>query len=53
MLDDLLVFAVAMITLQVGGLSARFAHLTRLAGGLLLLGIGLAMLLRPAWLNWS
>ena len=51
MLDDLAVFAVAMITLQVTGLSARFARVLRVGGGVLLLGIGLAMLFRPEWLS--
>ncbi|NLF53062.1 MAG: hypothetical protein GX576_01410 [Thauera phenolivorans] len=50
MLDDLLVFMIAMTTLRITGASARLTRASRLLGGVLLLAIGLAMLFRPQWL---
>lgn len=47
MLDDLLVFVVAMTTLRITGASAGLTRASRLVGGVLLLAIGLAMLFRP------
>jgi glutaredoxin len=50
MLDDLLVFVVAMKTLQVTGLTGAYARWSHLIGGSLLLLIGLLLLFRPEWL---
>ncbi|MDP1766715.1 MAG: hypothetical protein Q8K83_07430 [Methylotenera sp.] len=47
MIDDLLVFVVAMLTLRVSGLTARYSRYSHLIGGVLLLAIGTLMLLRP------
>ena len=50
MLDDLIVFAVAMRTLEVTGLSGRFARWSHLIGGVVLLGLGAVLIARPQWL---
>jgi hypothetical protein len=50
MLDDLFVFVLAMTTLRIAGASLTLTRASRLIGGMVLLGIGLAMLLRPQWL---
>jgi hypothetical protein len=50
MLDDLLVFVVAMKTLQVAGLTGAYARWSHLVGGGLLLLVGLLLLFRPEWL---
>ena len=47
MLDDLFVFVVAMKTLHIAGLTSRYARFSHLAGGIVLLGIGALLLLRP------
>jgi thiol-disulfide isomerase/thioredoxin len=53
MLDDLVVFAAAMITMQVVGVGGRWGRLVALLGGLLMVGIGLALLFKPTWLAWG
>jgi hypothetical protein len=53
MLDDMLVFGVAMVTLKMTGLEGKYARWSRLIGGVIMLGIGVAMLVRPEWLMFG
>ena len=53
MLDDLLVFVVAMRTLQITGVTTAYTRFGNLAGGLVLFAIGALMLLRPEWLMFG
>ncbi len=53
MLDDLLIFVIAMKTLQVAGLSGAYARWSHLIGGGVLLLIGLLLLFRPEWLAFG
>jgi hypothetical protein len=50
MLDDVAVFAVAALTLQISGIGARYARASRLVGGVVLAAVGLMLLFRPQWL---
>ena len=50
MLDDMVVFVVAMITLQMLGVTTRYKRLSHLIGGLLMLVIGVLLIFRPGWL---
>ena len=50
MLDDLAIFAVAVATLQMTGIGARYARASRLIGGMVLTAVGLILLFRPQWL---
>jgi len=47
MLDDVAIFATAMIALRVTGLTGTYARASHLIGGIVLLAIGAVMLLRP------
>lgn len=47
MLDDLIVFFVAMKTLQATGVSGKYARYSHLIGGTIVVLIGLAMLFKP------
>ena len=47
MLDDLFVFFVAMITLQMTGITTKYVKYTRLVGGIILAIIGILILFRP------
>lgn len=47
MLDDLVVFAIAMITLHAVGVQSKYARLSRLIGGILMLIIGGLLLFKP------
>lgn len=53
MLDDLVVFIVAMKTLQITGMTTGYSRFSHLAGGVVLLAIGALLLLRPEWLMFG
>ncbi len=53
LLDDLLVFAIAMTTLEVTGLSAKYTRYAQLVGGVVLVVLGALLLLRPEWLMFG
>lgn len=53
MLDDLLVFVGAMLTLQMAGPAAAWTRWSRLAGGAILLALGVLLLTRPEWLAFG
>ncbi len=53
MLDDVAIFATAMIAVRVSGLTGKYARLSHLIGGVVLLSIGAVMLLRPELLSFS
>ena len=50
LLDDLVVFFTAMITLQVSGLTATYSRWSHLIGGVVLVAIGALMWVGPQWL---
>jgi cytochrome c biogenesis protein CcdA len=47
MLDDLIVFFIAMFTLKMSGLSSKYARYTNLIGGILMVIIGLLLIFKP------
>ncbi|MDD5099018.1 MAG: hypothetical protein PHP35_01635 [Candidatus Colwellbacteria bacterium] len=47
MLDDLFVFFAAMITLEMAGITGKYARASKLIGGILMLAIGLLLIFRP------
>lgn len=53
MLDDIIVFVLAMITLQITGITTKYSRLSRLIGGLIMLAIGLLLIFKPAWLMFG
>jgi glutaredoxin len=53
MLDDLFVFFVAMITLQMTGITTKYSKYSRLIGGILMFIIGLLMIFKPQWLMFG
>ena len=53
MLDDLFVFFIAMKTMQMTGISAKYSRYSHLIGGIVMLIIGILMLLRPEWLMFG
>lgn len=50
MADDLIVFAGAMLALEITGLNQRYTRWSKLVGGVVLLIVGGLMLLKPEWL---
>ncbi|MFC1598495.1 TlpA family protein disulfide reductase [Patescibacteria group bacterium] len=53
MLDDMLVFVIAMVTLQATGLGAKYTRYANLIGGIIILILGILLILRPHWLMFS
>jgi thiol-disulfide isomerase/thioredoxin len=53
MLDDLIVFFTVMKTLEVAGLGTRYARISHLIGGIVLVILGALLLLRPEWLQFG
>ncbi|NMB92049.1 MAG: thioredoxin family protein [Parcubacteria group bacterium] len=53
MLDDLIVFIGAMITLRVTGITNKYSRLSHLIGGILMLLIGLLLIFKPELLMFG
>ena len=53
MLDDLIVFVLAMLTLKSKIVSAKYAKYSNLVGGLLIFVLGLLLIFKPEWLMFS
>ena len=53
LLDDLIVFFIAMTTMQVTGFSTKYGKLSKLVGGILLLFVGLLLIFKPEWLMFN
>ena len=53
MLDDMIVFAAAMATLEITGATTRYVRWARLVGGVLMLLVGALLILRPQWLMFG
>ncbi|NLH44966.1 MAG: hypothetical protein GX451_02365 [Acholeplasmataceae bacterium] len=53
MLDDLVIFFTAMITLQAVGVQSKYSRYSHLIGGFLMLIIGLLLIFKPEWLMFG
>lgn len=53
MLDDLIVFFIAMATLELTGISTKYSRISHLIGGIIMLLIGLLMIFRPELLMFG
>jgi glutaredoxin len=53
MLDDIIVFVAAMITLQLMGVTTRYKRFSNLIGGVLMLVLGLLLIFKPGWLMFG
>lgn len=50
LLDDIIVFVIAMKTLEVSGISTKYGKISHLVGGLIMILIGALMIFKPEWL---
>jgi thiol-disulfide isomerase/thioredoxin len=50
MLDDMIVFSIAMLTLNSVGISGKYSKISRILGGILMLILGLLLAFKPGWL---
>ena len=53
MLDDLIVFNVAMFTLKVTGVTTKYTKYTHLIGGIIMLLIGILLIFKPEWIMFN
>ncbi|MBU0660760.1 hypothetical protein KKG22_01110 [Patescibacteria group bacterium] len=53
MLDDMIIFILAMITLQSKTVGSKYAKYANLAGGILMFVLGLLLVFKPQWLMFS
>jgi len=53
MLDDMVVFAFAMLTLQMTGLSSKYSRYSNLIGGIIIALLGLLLIIKPGWLMFA
>lgn len=51
--DDLVVFFIAMRTMELTGFSTKYGKISKLVGGLLLLAIGVLLIFKPEWLMFN
>ena len=53
MLDDLIVFFIAMITLQLTGITTKYTRFSHLIGGIIMLIVGILLILKPELLMFG
>jgi len=53
MIDDLFIFFIAMFTLEMTGITTKYARYSRLFGGVIMLLIGLLLIFKPEWLMFG
>lgn len=53
LIDDIIVFAIAMITLKVTGISTKYSKYAHLVAGIIIILIGLLMLIKPSILMFN
>ena len=53
MLDDIIVFTIAVITFNLKGISTKFGKYSNLIGGAIMIVIGLLLILKPEWIMFN
>ena len=53
LIDDIIVFIIAMKTMEIKVVSTKFGKYSHLIGGIIMLIIGLLMILKPEWLMFN
>lgn len=53
LLDDLIIFFIAMSTLKLTGISTKYSKYSHLIGGIIMIIIGLLMIYKPEWLMFN
>ncbi len=53
MIDDLLIFIIAMVTLKMTGISTKYSRWSSLVGGILMFIIGILLIFKPEWLMFG
>ena len=53
LIDDLIVFIIAMFTMKITGITTKYNQYSHLLGGVIMLLIGVLLLLKPEWLMFQ
>ena len=53
MIDDIIIFVIAMFTFKVTGISTKYTKYSHLIGGIIMLLIGLLMIFKPEWIMFN
>ena len=53
LIDDLVIFFIAVRTMQITGVSTKYGKISKLIGGILLLLIGILLIFKPEWLMFN
>ena len=53
LIDDIIIFAIAMKTLEISGISTKYTKYSHLIGGIIMLIISLLMAFKPEWLMFN
>ena len=53
LIDDLIIFFIAMKTLKLKGISNKYMKYSHLIGGIIMLLIGILMIIKPSWLLFN
>jgi len=53
LIDDLIVFIIAMFTMKITGISTKYNKYSHLLGGVVMLIIGILLILKPEWLMFN
>ena len=53
LIDDIIVFIVAMKTMEIKVISTKYGKYSHLIGGLIMLTIGMLMILKPEWIMFN
>lgn len=49
LIDDIVVFVIAMLTLNIKGISSKYGKYSHLIGGIIMILIGILMIFKPEW----
>jgi hypothetical protein len=53
LLDDIIIFTVAMLTLNIKGISSKYGKYSHLIGGIVMVIIAVLMIFKPEWLMFN
>ncbi|MEE3343346.1 MAG: hypothetical protein VZS44_04570 [Bacilli bacterium] len=53
LIDDIIVFTIAMLSMKIKGISNKYTKYSHLIGGIIMLILGLLMALKPEWLMFN
>ena len=53
LIDDIVIFVIAMITLNIKGISSKYGKYSHLIGGIIMIIIAILMIFKPEWLMFN